>query len=172
MTLLDSFDGESLECLSGRSVAIVGDISHSRVARSNLALWAAVGAHVRVVGPRAFLPPGFAEAGWDVYHELDSGLQGADVVYLLRVQLERQSGHVYPSMREYHRRFGLTPTRLNALAPGAAVMHPGPVNRGVEIAGELMADDRCLIQQQVANGVWARMAVLDSLLERREKAAS
>jgi aspartate carbamoyltransferase catalytic subunit len=170
MTLMDRFRSQSLADLSGVSIAVVGDIAHSRVARSNLALWTLAGARVRLVGPRAFLPSGFAESGWDVHHELESGLTGAQVVYLLRVQLERQHGQLYPSMGEYHRRFGLTRERLDRLAPEAVIMHPGPVNRGVEISSDLLADERCLIQDQVANGVWARMAVLDSLLDQREKA--
>jgi len=169
MTLMDRFQFDSVADLRGLSIAVVGDIAHSRVARSNLSLWSLAGANIRLVGPRAFLPPGFAEAGWDVHHDLETGLRGTDVVYLLRVQLERQHGQMYPSMGEYHRRYGLTKHRLERFAPDALVMHPGPVNRGVEIADELMTDDRCLIQDQVTNGVWARMAVLDFLLDRLEK---
>lgn len=171
MTLMDRFGAASLADLSGLSIAIVGDIAHSRVARSNLSLWTLAGANIRLVGPRAFVPPGFAEAGWQVHHDLESGLSGVQVVYLLRVQLERQHSQMYPSMHEYHRQFGLTRCRLDRLARDAAVMHPGPVNRGVEVSEDLMTDERCLIQQQVANGVWARMAVLDTLLDKREKAS-
>jgi len=168
LTLCDHFGFEAPAQLSGLRIALVGDIAHSRVARSNLMIWKAAGADIRLVGPRAFVPQGFAQLGWQVHHDLDSGIRDADVVYCLRVQTERQSGIVYPSVAEYHRRYGLTLGRLDSLAGRAVVMHPGPVNRGVELSGEVLTDPRCLVETQVANGVWTRMAVIKTLHESRK----
>jgi aspartate carbamoyltransferase catalytic subunit len=150
--------------LAGLTVAICGDILHSRVARSNLLLLAAMGARTRVVAPPTLLPTDVERYGCDVFHDMRAGLEGADIVMMLRLQLERMEGGFFPSVREYFRLFGLTPDKLARAAPGALVMHPGPMNRGVEIDG-LLADDleRSAILEQVELGVAVRMAVLEVL---------
>ncbi len=156
--------------LAGLRVSIVGDVLHSRVARSNIWCLCTLGASVTLAGPRAFVPESLAGFGGHsvrVAHDLASGIQGADVVMLLRMQLERMQKGLFPSLGEYHRLFGLTSERLDAHAPKAVVMHPGPFNRGVEISGELADSDRSLILTQVANGVPMRMAVLTVLDEAR-----
>ncbi len=151
--------------IRGVRVAIVGDTMHSRVARSNAALLTRLGASVVFVGPSAMTPDWSGTLGVEVSHDLRKGIAGADVVYTLRLQLERQRGGAVPSLGEYHRLFGITRERLGWANEGAVVMHPGPVNPGVELAGELLDDPRCLVHQQVAMGVFARMAVL-RMLER------
>jgi aspartate carbamoyltransferase catalytic subunit len=168
LTLCDRFEFERAGQLGGLTIAVIGDVAHSRVARSNLALWSKAGVSVRLVGPRAFVPSGFAELGWEVHHTLASGIHGVDAIYALRVQTERQHGAIYPSLGEYFRQYGLTRERLDRHAPNAAVLHPGPVNRGVDLSAGLVRDARSLVNQQVANGVWVRMAVLDRLSEVRE----
>ena len=148
----------------GLRVAIVGDVAHSRVARSNVLAFAALGAEVTLVAPPTLLPPSLA--GWPVTvsHDLDAVLPGAEVVYLLRIQRERASEALLPSLREYTAGYGLTRDRARLLRPDALVMHPGPMNRGVEIAAEV-ADLPCsVVTRQVANGVAVRMAVLFLLL--------
>lgn len=161
MTMLEALKRENLE---GVTVAIVGDILHSRVARSNMELLPRLGARVRLVGPTCFLPDDFAKLGFEVAHDLDAGIRACDFVMMLRVQLERHQGAAFGSAGEYHRRYGLTLHRLKSCAPNAYVMHPGPVNRGVELASEVMDDPRCLIQQQVEHGQFVRMAALDMLV--------
>jgi len=152
---------ERLGSIQGKTIAIVGDILHSRVARSNIAAFSKLGARVRLVGPRTMLPPTIAEAfGVESHHSLEEGIRGADAVYILRIQLERQARAIYGSGSEYHRQFGLSSARLEELNPSALVMHPGPVNPGVEMTAELMRSPRSLIRAQVANGVFARMACL------------
>ena len=149
---------------AGLRVAIVGDVAHSRVARSNVLAFAALGAEVTLVAPPTLLPPSLA--GWPVTvsHDLDAVLPGAEVVYLLRIQRERASEALLPSLREYTAGYGLTRDRSRLLRPDALVMHPGPMNRGVEIAAEV-ADLPCsVVTRQVANGVAVRMAVLFLLL--------
>ena len=149
---------------AGLRVAIVGDVAHSRVARSNVLAFAALGAEVTLVAPPTLLPPSLA--GWPVTvsHDLDAVLPGAEVVYLLRIQRERASEALLPSLREYTAGYGLTRDRARLLRPDALVMHPGPMNRGVEIAAEV-ADLPCsVVTRQVANGVAVRMAVLFLLL--------
>lgn len=168
LTLCDAFQVNRVEELAGKTVSVIGDIAHSRVVRSNLEVWRRAGIRVRLVGPRAFVPSGFTELGYEVHHDLARGLDDADVVYALRVQTERQSGCLYPSAHEYFRRFGLTRERLDRFAPHAVVMHPGPVNRNVELESSLMNDDRSLIDRQVANGIWVRMAVLRMLIDARK----
>lgn len=145
-------------------IAIVGDIRHSRVARSNILAFTTLGASVTLVGPRTLLP--VTAAGWPVTlsESLDDLLGDLDVVYLLRIQAERGGASVFPSLSEYVARFGLTRRRFERLAPEAIVMHPGPMNRGVEIADDVADDERALVLDQVANGVAARMAVLFRLL--------
>ncbi len=150
--------------LTGRRIGIVGDIRHSRVARSNVFAFAALGAEVVLIAPPTLLP--VTTEGWPVHvaTDLDEALEKLDVVYLLRVQTERGGASVFPSLPEYVRRFGLTRERLGALRPDAVVLHPGPMNRGVEICDEAAADPRCLVLDQVANGVAVRAAVLFRLL--------
>lgn len=146
--------------LEGQHIAIVGDIKHSRVARSDVLAFAALGARVTLVAPPTLLPPSLA--GWpvEVSHDLDSVLPKADVVYLLRVQAERMTEALFPSVREYVAGYGLTPRRARLLGPDALIMHPGPMNRGVEIAAEVADLPNAVITRQVANGVAVRMAVL------------
>jgi aspartate carbamoyltransferase catalytic subunit len=144
-------------------VAIVGDIGHSRVARSNLHLLTALGASVRLCGPPAWTGGFGAWDGASVHQRLEEALDAADAVMTLRVQLERRAGSGVPSLREYHRRWGLTEERMRLALPGAPLLHPGPTNEGVELTAELAAGPRSLIGTQVANGVAVRMAVLSLL---------
>ena len=153
--------------IGGLTVAICGDVLHSRVARSNVGLLTLLGANVRVVGPPTLMPTDVARWGVEVHHDLKSGIAGADVVMMLRLQLERMQGALVPSMREYFRLWGLDREKLAHAAPGARVMHPGPMNRGVEIDSDVADDlDVSLIQDQVEMGVAVRMAVLTSLAAR------
>jgi aspartate carbamoyltransferase catalytic subunit len=153
--------------IGGLKVAICGDVLHSRVARSNIHLLTMLGAEVRVVGPPTLIPSDAARWGVTVFHDLKAGIAGADVVMMLRLQLERMQGALVPSMREYFRLWGLDREKLGLAAPGVRVMHPGPMNRGVEIDSDV-ADDLSvsLIQDQVEMGVAVRMAVLASLAAR------
>ncbi len=150
--------------LDGLRIAIVGDIKHSRVARSDIFAMTALGAQVVLVGPPTLLP--IDPEAWPVTvtYGIDDILDDIDVVYLLRVQTERGGSSVFPSLTEYTRRFGMTSERFNRLKPDAIVMHPGPMNRGVEIGYDVADHDRALILQQVSNGVAVRMAVLFRLL--------
>ncbi|HEX6988077.1 MAG TPA: aspartate carbamoyltransferase catalytic subunit [Bacillota bacterium] len=150
--------------LAGLKVAIIGDIRHSRVARSNAYLLDLLGAEVWLSGPPAALPSGESLGGARITSRLDEALEGADVVMVLRVQRERQAAGTLPPPPVYRRWWGLSAAALDRCRPGVMVMHPGPVNRGVELDGELLADPRCAVLEQVANGVAARMAVLESLL--------
>ncbi len=153
--------------LSGLTVAICGDVMHSRVARSNVNLLSILGAEVRLVGPPTLMPAGAARWGVGVYHDLEEGIAGADVVMMLRLQLERMQGALVPSPREYFRFWGLDREKLKAASDGVRVMHPGPMNRGVEIDSDVADDPTIsLIQDQVEMGVAARMAVLASLSAR------
>jgi aspartate carbamoyltransferase catalytic subunit len=150
------------------TVAICGDVLHSRVARSNILLLTALGADVRVVGPPTLLPAGIERLGVTAFTNFDAGLEGADVVMMLRLQRERMAGGFVPSAKEYHALYGLTPARLAGAAADALVMHPGPMNRGVEIDSSV-ADDklRSAITEQVEMGVAVRMACLDVLTRAR-----
>jgi aspartate carbamoyltransferase catalytic subunit len=150
--------------LEGLRIAVVGDVKHSRVARSDVLAFTLLGAEVTVVAPPTLLPPSME--GWpvEVSHDLDAVLPKVDVVYLLRMQAERQREALLPSLREYTARYGLTRNRLRLMPEDALVMHPGPINRGVEIAADVADLDRSLITRQVANGVAVRMAVLFLLL--------
>ncbi|MEN9245922.1 MAG: aspartate carbamoyltransferase catalytic subunit [Thermostichales cyanobacterium BF4_bins_65] len=150
----------SLEGLAGVKVAIVGDILHSRVARSNMQALTTVGAEVHVAGPPTLVPLDFAQWGVKVHWQLQPALQGARFVMALRLQQERMQGHFLPSLREYHQCYGLTLERLQVCDPQVQVLHPGPVNRGVELASEVMESPCCLVDQQVSHGVAVRMAVL------------
>ena len=153
--------------LGGLTVAICGDILHSRVARSNVALLNMMGARVRLVAPATLMPAEVARWGVEVAHDLKSGIAGADVVMMLRIQFERMQGALVPSTREYFRLWGLDREKLAFAAPGARVMHPGPMNRGVEIDSDVADDlEISLIQDQVEMGVAVRMAVLASIAAR------
>jgi aspartate carbamoyltransferase catalytic subunit len=152
-----------LKRLEGLTVAICGDVFHSRVARSNIALLSKMGAHVRVVGPSTLMPSGIANFGVDVFTDMKRGLEGADVVMMLRLQVERMSGAFVPSAREYYHFYGLTTEKLAFAKPAALVMHPGPMNRGVEIDSAVADGVQSVIREQVEMGVAMRMAVLDAL---------
>jgi len=149
--------------IHGLVVAICGDILHSRVARSNIILLNALGAAVRVIGPSTLLPPGIERMGVEVFTDMRKGLDGADIVMMLRLQRERMNGSFVPSVKEYFRYFGLDAEKLSCAAPGALVMHPGPMNRGVEIASDVADGAQSLIREQVEMGVALRMAVLEAL---------
>lgn len=155
MTLRDKFDN-----LEGLKVAIVGDIAHSRVARSNIYGLQAMGAEVALCGPATFMPYEAAQWGAEIFFDIDECIEWADVLNVLRIQLERQHKGLFPSIREYHALFGVTRKRLEQARKDITILHPGPINRGVEIESEL-ADSECsLILNQVTNGVAVRMAVL------------
>jgi len=149
--------------IRGLVVAICGDILHSRVARSNLILLNALGADVRVVGPSTLLPTGIENMGAKVFNNMREGLKDADIVMMLRLQRERMNGSFVPSVKEYFRYFGLDSEKLALAKPDALVMHPGPMNRGVEIASDIADGAQSLIREQVEIGVAVRMAVLEAL---------
>ena len=154
LTMSDHFDG-----FEGLNVSIIGDITHSREARSNIHGLTALGANVTLCGPATLIPVGIEHLGVRVTHRLDEALEGCDVAMALRIQLERQGSSLFPSLREYHDRFGITLDHL-ARYPDLLIMHPGPVNRGVELASEVVDHERAIILNQVTNGVATRMAVL------------
>lgn len=159
--LLDTFTmREHLGELKGRKVVILGDILFSRVARSNIHALVKFGANVTVVGPSTLVPHTLTPLGVTVSHDLRSALSDADVVMLLRIQHERQTHGMFPSLGEYTGLFGLNKTRASWLNPKAIIMHPGPINRGVEIDSELADGNRSVILEQVTNGIAVRMAVL------------
>ncbi len=166
-TLLD-YEKPNIELLKGKKIAIVGDILHSRVARSNIWSLTAAGADVHLVGPPTLLPTLFSgmkdanhTGNLTLHWELETALVNADFVMALRLQKERMTAHLLPSLREYHQRYGITRDRLKSCKPEVKVLHPGPVNRGVEISSDLMDDSQfSLIQQQVTSGVAVRMALL------------
>jgi len=151
---------EKKRAFQGLRLAIVGDIAHSRVARSNIYALTKLGAEVRVIGPPTMMPLEVERLGVKVFYDLDEGLRGVDVIMMLRLQLERQGIALFPSIREYSRLYCLTPERVKLAAPDALVMHPGPINRGVEIAPEVADSVSSVILDQVTNGVAVRMAVL------------
>ncbi|MEO1701871.1 MAG: aspartate carbamoyltransferase catalytic subunit [Pseudomonadota bacterium] len=158
--------------LDGLVVAICGDIRHSRVARSNIVLLNTMGAQVRVIGPSTLMPPGIADMGVQVFHRMEDGLKECDVVMMLRLQRERMAGGFVPSVREYFRHFGLDAAKLALAKPDCLVMHPGPMNRGVEIASDIADGPQSVIEEQVEMGVAVRMAVMEALLEASERVAS
>lgn len=163
--LLDLFSiRERLKDLEGLRVAIVGDVAHSRVARSNVKGLVTMGADVLLVGPPTLIPPQAASWGAKISHDLDDVLEGLDVCYLLRVQNERQDEPLFPSPREYAALWGLDARRLSRMKPHALVMHPGPMNRGVEIAAEVSESERAIVLDQVTNGLAVRMSVLYLML--------
>jgi aspartate carbamoyltransferase catalytic subunit len=160
LTLREAFDGD----IGGLQIAICGDILHSRVARSNVQLLNLLGANVRLIGPPTLIPTDADRWGVEVFHDMETGLKGCDVVMMLRLQLERMKGAFVPSKREYYHFHGLTRAKLAHAKPGALVMHPGPMNRGVEISSDVADDpDVSLITNQVGAGVAMRMAILHAL---------
>jgi len=171
--LLDLFTLQGVwgDDIVGKTVVILGDVAHSRVARSNIRLLTMLGATVRLCAPRTLLPKDAKALGARVFHELEPALAGADAVMCLRLQLERQEAGLLPELREYARRFCLTKDRLALAAPDVKVMHPGPINRGVEIASDLADSGSSLILDQVASGVAVRMALLYLHITRKEEGA-
>jgi aspartate carbamoyltransferase catalytic subunit len=169
-TLCSLLDPENprLELLKGKKIAIVGDILHSRVARSNIWSLTSAGAEVHLAGPPTLVPQLFRQmfqetktGNFSLHWDLEPALKDADFVMTLRLQKERMSDHLLPSLREYHQGYGITRDRLQSCQSNVKVLHPGPVNRGVEISSDLMDDPACsLIPQQVTNGVAVRMALL------------
>jgi aspartate carbamoyltransferase catalytic subunit len=149
--------------LKGLIVAICGDILHSRVARSNIQLLQKMGARVRLIAPSTLLPFAVERLGCEVYRDMRAGLEDADIVMMLRLQAERMNGAFVPSVREYYRFFGLDQEKLERAKPDALVMHPGPMNRGVEIDSAVADGVQSVIREQVEMGVAVRMAVLDAL---------
>jgi aspartate carbamoyltransferase catalytic subunit len=146
--------------LAGQRISIIGDILHSRVARSNVHLLTKMGAEVTVCGPPTLLPKGVERFGCRVTHRMDEAVEGADVIMMLRIQLERMTSGFFPTLREYAFLYGLDARRLARAKADAIVMHPGPINRGVEIMGDVADGNASVILEQVANGVAVRMAVL------------
>jgi aspartate carbamoyltransferase catalytic subunit len=157
--------------LKGLRVAIVGDILHSRVARSNLWLLSKMGASVVLCAPPTLVPPGI-ETLAPVTHRIDEAVEGCDAIMMLRIQLERMNGGFFPSLREYHQRFGLTEERVRRARKDVLILHPGPMNRGVEISSEVADGPFSVILDQVTNGVAVRMAVLYLLLGGVQEAAA
>jgi aspartate carbamoyltransferase catalytic subunit len=159
--LLDAFTmQERLGSLEGKKVVIVGDILHSRVALSNIFGLQKLGVHVAVSGPSTLIPRAISELGVEVIDHLDDALEWADVANVLRVQHERMDRAFFPSIREYHKRYGITMERLNRLKQVPLILHPGPINRGVELTSEVADSPYAAILNQVENGVAVRMAVL------------
>jgi aspartate carbamoyltransferase catalytic subunit len=156
--------------ISGLTVAICGDVLHSRVARSNILLLNALGARVRVVAPSTLLPSNIERMSVEVYRTMGEGIKNADIVMMLRLQHERMSGAYVPSVREYFEFYGLDKEKLKSAKPDALVMHPGPMNRGVEIASDVADGAQSVIQNQVEMGVAVRMAVIEALLDPRQLA--
>jgi aspartate carbamoyltransferase catalytic subunit len=171
--LLDAFTiREKKKRLQGLRIAIIGDILHSRVLRSNVHLLTKCGADVIICGPAPYLPPYFKGMGVKVTHNIHEALEGADVVMMLRIQMERQNSIGFPSMREYFRFFGLNREKLKRAKPDCIIMHPGPMNRGVEIDSEVADGPYSVILDQVTNGVAVRMAVLYLLIGGTHEEAS
>jgi aspartate carbamoyltransferase catalytic subunit len=159
--LLDAFTiREKKGKVAGLSVAIVGDIAHSRVAKSNIYCLKRLGARVRLIGPPTLIPKEFHEMGVEVFHNMEEGMKGVEVLMMLRIQMERQGKGFFPSTEEYSRNWGLTPARLSLAEDDVIVMHPGPMNRGIEIASEIADGPKSVILEQVTNGIAVRMAVL------------
>lgn len=157
------------QTFKGRKILIVGDILHSRVARSNLYLLKKMGAEVILVGPPPLVPPAFKKFGAEIEYNFDKAIEAADVVMMLRIQLERQKRIYFPSLSEYRDLFSLTPERFSRARSDAIIMHPGPINRDVEISTEMADSVKSVILKQVANGIAVRMAVLYLLLGGKER---
>jgi aspartate carbamoyltransferase catalytic subunit len=169
--LLDIFTlREKLGELKGKNVTIIGDIAHSRVARSNIFGLTTLGVRVTVCGPPTMIPPRVEELGVEVQTDIRRAIDGADAVNVLRIQLERQKVNLFPSLDEYAVVYGINRKRLAMMKPECIIMHPGPMNRGVEITQEVADGDRAVILEQVTNGVAVRMAVLYLLCEEVQKA--
>ena len=159
--LLDAFTiQEKKGGIEGLDIAIVGDIMHSRVAKSNIYSLTKLGAKIRLIGPPTLIPEEMKEIGVGVFHSIEEGLKDVDVVMMLRIQLERQGKGFFPSTEEYSKNWGLTPERLSLAKDDAIVMHPGPMNRGIEIASEIADGPQSVILEQVTNGLAVRMAVM------------
>ncbi len=159
--LLDVFTvREKLGGVEGKTITLVGDILHSRVARSNLLAFKKMGAKVRFCGPPFLVPREFEDLGAEVHHDLKTALTGADAIYVLRMQFERHRLGILPSVKPYVQQFGITPERIRWAKPGALVMHPGPINRGIEISTEAADSPQSVITAQVTSGIAVRMAVL------------
>ncbi len=168
LTLRQAFAGQ----IEGLRVAICGDIAHSRVARSNIQLLNMLGCEVRLIGPPTLIPPDADRWGADVFHDMKTGLKGCDVIMMLRLQLERMGGAFVPSKREYFHFYGLDRAKLTYAKPDAKVMHPGPMNRGVEISSDVADDpDISLITRQVETGVAMRMGILHALSDAQDMRA-
>ncbi|MFO7819135.1 MAG: aspartate carbamoyltransferase catalytic subunit [Halanaerobacter sp.] len=164
--LLDLFTIQDKKgSIAGQEVAIVGDIKHSRVARSNIWGLNKLGAKVRLVGPSTLMPERIEDFDVEVYNDLEQGLKDVDVAYLLRIQRERQDKGFFPTIREYTKFFGVREKDLQLAKEDALIMHPGPINRGIEISSQLAYDKQSVIEEQVANGVAIRMALLYLLIE-------
>ncbi len=167
--LLDAYSMmEQKGSLTGQKVAIIGDITHSRVALSNIYCLQKLGAKVRVCGPPTLIPKAIQSLGVEISYDIDDTLQWCDIANILRIQLERQELKYFPSLREYHQYFGVTKKRLEKLDKEIVIMHPGPINRGVEISSDVADSGQSIILQQVENGVAVRMAVLYLLASRRQ----
>jgi aspartate carbamoyltransferase catalytic subunit len=165
--LLDMYTiREKLGRLEGLHVCIVGDIAHSRVARSNIYGLKTMGAKVSVCGPATLMPRGIEKLGVDVYHHIDEIIPHVDVLNVLRIQLERDAGRLFPTIREFHNYYGITRQRLERSPKPVTIMHPGPINRDVEISADVADSEHSVILQQVLNGVAIRMAVLYLLATR------
>lgn len=159
--LLDIFTmRQKLGDMRGKKVALVGDITHSRVARSNIHGLIKLGAEVGLVGPKTLIPGAFKDLGVNIHYNLDDVLDHYDVFNILRIQMERQKKGLFPSVREYHHLYGIDKKRLGRMSPDVLIMHPGPINRGVEISQEVADGENSVILQQVKNGLSVRMAVL------------
>lgn len=159
--LLDAFTiKEKKGRIKGLQIAIVGDIAHSRVAKSNIYCLTNLGAKVRLIGPPTLIQKEVKEMGVEVFHNMEEGLKGVDVLIMLRIQMERQGKGFFPSTDEYSRNWGLTPARLSLAQDNAIVMHPGPMNRGIEIVSEIADGPQSVILEQVTNGIAVRMAVM------------
>jgi len=168
--LLDAFTiREEIKRFKGLKVVIVGDILHSRVARSNIFLMNKMGANVTLVGPPSLVPSNMAQLGAKVDYNMDRAVKNADVIMMLRIQLERQQKNYFPSIREYRKLFSLTPKRFETAHKNAIIMHPGPINRDVEISTQLADSLKSVILKQVENGIAIRMAVLYLLLGGKER---
>jgi aspartate carbamoyltransferase catalytic subunit len=168
--LLDMFTMiEQKGYIEGKKVAIIGDIKHSRVVRSNIWGLSKLGAEVTVCGPASLIPYGIEQMGCRVVHKVEDAIKDADFINVLRVQFERQRGNFFPSAREYYHEYGITPARVKRAKEDVLIMHPGPMNRGVEISTEVADGPYNIILEQVRNGVAVRMAVLYLLLARRNE---
>lgn len=159
--LLDAFTiQEKKGKIAGLKVAIVGDIMHSRVAKSNIYCLTALGARVRLIGPPTLIPENLKAMGVSIFHNMEDGLRDVDVLIMLRIQMERQGKGFFPSTEEYSKNWGLTPERLSLATEDVIVMHPGPMNRGIEIVSEIADGPRSVILEQVTNGIAVRMSVM------------